>query len=409
LLRLLRIPRSIQGFFQPVYELFHKPQWRHFRFLVVALAVAWDRHNWASVWRLVEGGPWRQKVNEFMTWAPWDGSKALMQLALSTLKRLHPRPGQTLYVPVDASHLAKRAKKMAGLGYFKDPSTGGWIFGHEFVALGFWFRDFFLPAALSMYWPKKNVPAGYAFRTLNECVAAMIENLQVPRGLKVVVLFDAYFLNPTVLAAIRKRGWSWVSVASSNRNVFLAHGQKSKIRTYRRTCWRKGFRSITVRAFGRQKQYWGTRARSVHLSKVGPVRVVFSKAKRNQTPLALVSPCGTDRQLIEHYAQRWAIEQYFKEAKQMLGLGHYQTRSPAGVERHLQLVSCAHLLLTHVRLPQARREKAKAKRRTIARVSLGAAQAQLRYLVLCDIQKIAVQKARSPHALERFMNLLHAA
>ena len=38
-----------------------------------------------------------------------------------------------------------------------------------------------------------------------------------------------------------------------------------------------------------------------------------------------------------------------------------------------------------------------------------AAQAQLRYLVLCDIQKIAVQKARSRCALERFMNLLQPA
>ena len=409
MLRLLRIPRLIQGFFQPVDELFHKPQWRHFRFLVLALAVAWERHSWTSVWRLVEGGPWRQKVNEFMTRAPWDHSQALMTLALSMLRRLRPRRGQTVYLIVDESHTAKRAKKMAGLGYFKDPATGGFLFGHEFVALGFWFRDVFLPAALSMYWPKGNVPRGYTFRTVNQCVAEMIAHLHVPKGVKIVVLFDAYFLNQTVLRAIGKRGWAWVSVAAANRKVFLGGKRKSHIRTYRRTCWRKGFRRINIRAFGKQKHYWATAARRVWLSKVGPVQVAFCKAHRKQTPLALVSPSGTERQMIERYAQRWAIELFFKETKQHLGLGHYQTRSPVGVERHLHAVLCAHLLLTHVRLDRARREKAKPTRQNLARVSLTAAQAQLRYLVLCDIQKMALQKTRSPRALERFMNLLQAA
>jgi SRSO17 transposase len=123
----------------------------------------------------------------------------------------------------------------------------------------------------------------------------------------------------------------------------------------------------------------------------------------------LVSPSGTARQLIEHYAQRWAIELFFTETKQLLGLGHYQTRSPQGVERHLQVVACAHLLLTHVRLNGATRAQAKSKPRAIARVSTAQAQTQLRYLVLCDLQQIAMRRARSTRALERFINLLLAA
>lgn len=343
-----------------------------------------------------------------MTRAPWDGSMALMALALGVLRRLRLKINETLFVILDESHTRKRAEKMAGLGYFKDPSTGGYLYGHEFLALGFWVRNFFLPAALSMYWPKKNVPRGYTFRTLNQIAAEMIESLRVASGVKVVVLFDAFFLNQTVLGAIRRRGWSWVSVAGANRKVFSAHGHRTRIGIYRRTCWRKGFRTITVRAFGREKRYWATPERRIKLSKVGPVTVVFCKAKRRQAPLALVSPQGTARQLIEHYAQRWAIELFFKESKQLLGLGHYQTRSPEGVERHLQLVSCAHLLLTHVRLNKAAREKANANIRTIARIPLSSAQTHLRYLVLCDIQRIAARKARSPRALERFMHLLKA-
>ncbi len=202
---------------------------------------------------------------------------------------------------------------------------------------------------------------------------------------------------------------STVSVAGANRKVYVYHGRKSHIGIYRRTCWRKGFKRVSINAFGREKFYWATRVRGVRLSKVGAVQLVFCKAHRHQTPLAIVSPQGTQRQLIEDYAQRWAIELFFKESKQLLGIGHYQTRAPQGVERHLQVVSCAHLLLTHVRLFQMRRAKAKTKKSDFARISLFSAQAHLRFTVLCDIQKIAVKKAHSPRALERFINLLQVA
>lgn len=340
----------------------------------------------------------------------------LMRLAQPALKRLRPHKSERLYVILDESHTCKRAKKMAGLGYFRDPSTGRYLWGHEFLTLGFWFRGLFLPVVLSMYWPKKNVPRGRRFRTVDELTAEMIENLQAPAGLRVAVLFDAFFLNQTVLRAVRRRNWSWVSVVGANRDVFLGcgspaggHGRKSKIRVYRRTCWREGFWPIIIGASGRREQNWGAPARNVRLSKVGAVRVVFCRAGSHQTPLALVSPTGAARQLVEQYAQRWSVELFLKESKQLLGIGHYQTRPPAGVERHLQLVSCAHFPLTHVRLLQTARARAKANRSRLARQSLSSAQARLRYLLLCDIQQIAARKARSPRALERSIGLLKAA
>ncbi len=73
-----------------------------------------------------------------------------MKLALSVLKRLRPRKGEILYIIVDMSHIPKRVKRMAGLGYFKDPATRHYIYGHQFLALGFWFRGLFLPAMMWM-------------------------------------------------------------------------------------------------------------------------------------------------------------------------------------------------------------------------------------------------------------------
>ena len=109
----------------------------------------------------------------------------LQRLALSVLKKLRPRRGETVHLILDGSHVAKRAKKMAGLGYYKNPATDRFEWGHQFLALGFWFRDLFLPAALAMYWAKKNVPAGRQFRTMNPLAAEMIRNLPVPSGVRI--------------------------------------------------------------------------------------------------------------------------------------------------------------------------------------------------------------------------------
>ena len=103
------------------------------------------------------------------------------------------------------------------------------------IHLSRWMLAFCFCLISSACTEKKNVPQGWTFRTLSELAAQMLEQLKVPKGLKAVVLFDAFFLNPKVLGAIRRRGFSWASVAGGNRNPALPHWRKSKIRIYRRT------------------------------------------------------------------------------------------------------------------------------------------------------------------------------
>lgn len=47
--------------------------------------------------------------------------------------------------------------------------------------------------------------------------------------------------------------------------------------------------------------------------------------------------------------KRWSIEQCFEECKSYLGMGHYETRSYTGWERHMQLVMIAHLATHYIR------------------------------------------------------------
>jgi len=62
----------------------------------------------------------------------------------------------------------------------------------------------------------------------------LIREFQPPKGTKTIVLFDARYLNPTVLKAVRQRRFHWISRAKDNR-VFWEGEEKSNLNTLGRT------------------------------------------------------------------------------------------------------------------------------------------------------------------------------
>src|SRR5678809_324959 len=59
--------------------------------------------------------------------------------------------------------------------------------------------------------------------------AAMVKALDAPAGVKVRVLFDAFYLCPTVTKACESKGFTFFSVAQRNRNFKTANGKTRKI------------------------------------------------------------------------------------------------------------------------------------------------------------------------------------
>jgi len=49
--------------------------------------------------------------------------------------------------------------------------------------------------------------------------------------------------------------------------------------------------------------------------------------------------------ILGHYARRWKVEEFYRDAKQHLGLGRCQMRSPEGTRRHWYLVLLMYSLL----------------------------------------------------------------
>jgi SRSO17 transposase len=82
--------------------------------------------------------------------------------------------------------------------------------------------------------------------------------------------------------------------------------------------------------------------------------------------------------------KRWAVELFFKDSKQLLGLGHYQNRSSRAAVTHLHLVCFAYALLTHLRMMRYGAQGQQTQKKA-AGMSTAAAQDTLRALVWDDL------------------------
>jgi hypothetical protein len=86
------------------------------------------------------------------------------------------------------------------------------------------------------------------------------------------------------------------------------------------------------------------------LPKAGRVKLVFSRRPHETAWITIATnqPRWGMKTVLSHYLIRWGIEVFFKMSKQYLGLGDYQLLRYRAVERYLNLVLIAHLLLTHL-------------------------------------------------------------
>jgi hypothetical protein len=234
--------------------------------------------------------------------------------------------------------------------------------------------------------PEHATALGLPFYKTTALAAQLIREFQAPAGLKVMVLFDAYYLCHAVVQACRAKRFHFASTVKGNRRLYT-DGWQLKAGQYGRNVFRRHrtVPLVSARPHG-SARYRFLDAGWLEVSQLGRLHVVFSRKGRARKILGLVTdaPELSAAGLLQTYEKRWTIEQFVKDAKQLLGLGQYQNRPYRAAVIHLHLVCFASALLTHLRL---RRHGAQGQRTREKAVGMSVAMAQeaLRALVWDDM------------------------
>lgn len=340
-------PAFLQVFFAGFRSRLSKPEFAHFWTLLLAWVVNVRSSKLMHLAACLPGRTHRTSHGRFLARAKWDAPASLEDAVERELKRMKPKAGEVIYLIIDDHRMAKRGKKMFGISKIWDHKQQQFVHGHIVVTAAVEFRGVIFPWCFDLWLPKSC--GKRAYRKTTQMAAAMIEHFTPPARLKVRVLFDAFYLCPTVTKACEIKGFSWFSVASRNRS-FTTGGQRRKIGELGPGRLRHAGRNV------RMPRSRGTATLRIakvdgQLARIGIVRLVFSKRPRdrwkNMVAFATDETRLDGRTIVSVYERRWRIEVLFKELEASCGLGDYQMLTHRGIVHHLHMSGLAHVLLTH--------------------------------------------------------------
>jgi SRSO17 transposase len=351
--RIGKFPAFGKRFFRRARKLVGSCHFAHFWRAVVALAAMQGRRSLRKIEAACRNHSTRQSIGFFLTQAHWDAPAVLAQTALDTLGQLGWKPGMAVDVIFDDTQKRKRGKLMDAVSKIFLHAEKIYAQGHTILGCALLFRNVVIPYAVRLWVPKsfaqqtqrrsyEGEPIAYC--KLTDMAAAIIRDLPLAKG---TVLFDAYYLCPTVTRACGAKGYRYVGVAKKNRNFFPdgRDRDKRKLNKYGAGVLKRDARRTSV-----EGKSYRLAERVGRLSKLGRVKLVFSRRAHEKSWICMATNAtrwGAKR-VLSHYLNRWPIEVLFKESKQYLGLGDYQVLRYRGIERYLCLVLIAHLLLTHL-------------------------------------------------------------
>lgn len=195
------------------------------------------------------------------------------------------------------------------------------------------------------------------------------------------VLFDSWYLSPGFIEVLQEAGKNWISLLKKNRNLRTdtlcikdADGQrlqfesdKIKVEDLVPLLPPTAFQPVTL-----NEQTYYCFAFNAHLPSLGKVRLVisFSNPQLEGTYAILATNHLTwhAKKILETYLLRWPIETFYRDAKQLLGLGDYRLRQSNAFTKHWSLVFLAYSFLHLACLSLSSSIKASFPNRTIGQV-----------------------------------------
>ena len=287
--------------------------------------------------------------------------KSLMQPQLRTIvERIGSSPDQYLTIGIDDSPTKRYGKHVEGANIHHNPTPGPsdneWLYGHNWVTAAIlaphsqW-GTIALPILADLYVRKVDIPAlnakhGLVFRTKIEIaidVATQIVNSARYEGCnaKIQLVVDGAYATRDLLKAMFQLNVTALSRLRSNACLYdlptpSVAGTRGRPRKY-------GVNKISLTKLANCEEDWERieylcRGQKVVrqiktflvTSKIamGPIRVVIVKYENGQWAAYFSSDPNRDvKSILEGIADRWAIEEFFHDVKEVWQAGKQQVRN----------------------------------------------------------------------------------
>ena len=224
------------------------------------------------------------------------------------------------------------------MGKFYDHSKETYIWGNNFVTSVIQAKGLFIPHKAKMY--IKDNDENENFRTKMEIAfEEIIEPLKVPKNIDLYIVFDSWWFSSDLFSKSLSLEHNIVCQIKSDKKIGINKDMYFKVRELASQIEDKYFIKTTISVRGRKKTYY-TFEKKVIIDKVGEVKLVVSKRKKDSTTRYFISTNESlsSKEVLSIYEDRWDIETAHRETNQKLGFKDYQLRDKQSIERFIQLV-----------------------------------------------------------------------
>jgi len=275
--------------------------------------------------------------------------------------------GNTKCLIFDDTEIAKTGKAIEGVSKIHSHVTRTFIFGFKLLVAGYWNGSVFIPIDFSFHRENKNnktrkygltkkeyrkqkktkrekgSPVLRRFKELNskknDIIVEMFKRINQRQISVNYILIDSWFTTITLLKKLMAVNGKINIIGMYKYNSKVSIGQYEKsIKQLRKS--KKGIKRSRTTGF-------------YHMSFIGEidglkVKIFLTRKGKNGAWHTLIS---TDTSLsfnhmIEVYNIRWSIEVFFKEAKQLLGLGKSQSTNFDVQVAHVTITMIQYLLIS---------------------------------------------------------------
>ena len=287
----------------------------------------------------------RTTVAHFLNKGKWDDARLedlIKSIVIQVIYKEAQRSGKPVFCIVDDTISSKAKPSSRALhpiedAYFHQSHLKGkQDYGHQAVAAMLSCNGIVLNYAIVMY--DKSL-------SKVKIVQEIASELPIPPVVS-YFLCDSWYACGGIMDAFAKKGFYTVGALKTNR-VLYPCGIKQRINEFALHL-RKTDAAASLVTVGSRSYYVYRYEGNLNGIEDAVVLISYPKGAFH-VPKALRAFISTDvslstQEILDKYAERWAVELFFRQSKGKLAFGRYQIRSSKGIRRYWLLMSLAHLI-----------------------------------------------------------------